>query len=272
MPAINLARLKQQSNQLVVLYDQPDKFVYELHTLFDLYADRTHRPGQAGEPPSLIKTYYVPKPVVRQILNDLTQYVDQYPIEILTLSDRLWAEPFLEFRLLAIALVGLIRNINPEVVMETINNWLGAQPESRVMLVLLDQGLASMRRYHPLIVQKQIDNWLESSKFTQQAYGLRTLIPFLSASPLNDLPKYLRALTPFVRVAPLPIRPDIVEALRHLARRSPKETSYFLRSNLEVSDNPDTASLIRQILGEFPDDIQENLRVALRQRAVRMSG
>jgi len=73
-------------------------------------------------------------------------------------------------------------------------------------------------------------------------------------------------LSPFLRTAPLPIRPDVLDVVAGLARRSPRETAFMLRQNLEAPDNPDTSLLIRQSLPHFPKDIQESLRLAVRSR------
>jgi len=54
MPAIHPARMKIQVARLGEKIRQPEVFVRELHNLLDFYADRTHRPGQFGEPPPLL--------------------------------------------------------------------------------------------------------------------------------------------------------------------------------------------------------------------------
>jgi hypothetical protein len=60
MPAIQPARLRQQAALMVEHFDQPAAFVRSLHHLLEYYADRAHRPGQAGKPPALLAAYNVP--------------------------------------------------------------------------------------------------------------------------------------------------------------------------------------------------------------------
>ena len=50
MPAIQPVRLKRQSALLVEQFNNPAAFIRSLHHLLEFYADRVHRPGQAGEP------------------------------------------------------------------------------------------------------------------------------------------------------------------------------------------------------------------------------
>jgi hypothetical protein len=56
-----------------------------------------------------------------------------------------------------------------------------------------------------------------------------------------------------------------LDALNALARRSPKETAYFLRQMAEIPNSPDAAWLIRRCLPEFPPEIQPGLRSAARE-------
>jgi len=264
LPAIHLARLKHQSAQLVDLYDQPDRFIYELTNLFELYADRTHRPGQSGEPPSLLMTYNLPKPVLRQIITDMQGRVESNPVEVLALVNRAWSVPSLEFRLLAASLLGLIHVEPPETVLKTLEAWCESKMDDRMIAIVMNNGLARLRQLAPEKVIAQIQIWLENNDLYYQQVGLRALIPVLSAEEYENIPIFFHMLSPFVRNAPLKIRPDILEALHNLASHSPKETAYFLQQNLKAPDNPDTAALTRKCLPHFPPEVQESLRTSLR--------
>ena len=264
MPAIHLARLKQQSAQLVDLFDQPDRFACALSNLFDLYSDRTHRPGQSGEPPSLLITYNLPKPVLRQVTSDMQMKAITNPSEILLLARRLWLEPSLEFRLLAASLLGFTRVETPEMVLDTIADWVESGVDDRLLAIVMNKGLARIRQDAPERLIEQIQIWLQSSDVNVQQVGLRALIPIMSAAQYDNLPVFFHMLSPFVRKAPLRIRPDILEALRILASHSPKESVYLLHQNLNAPDNPDAALMTRQILPYFPQESQDSLRAALR--------
>jgi hypothetical protein len=267
LPAIHLARLKQQSAQLADLFDQPDRFAYELAHLFDLYSDRTHRPGQSGEPPSLLKIYNLPKPVLRQVTSDLQIIAITHPSETLVLARRLWLEPSLEFRLLAASLLGFTRVESPEMVLSIIEEWAGSGMDDRLLAIVMNNGLTSFREDAPERLIEQIQIWLQSSDLYVQQVGLRALIPILSAAQYENLPVFYHMLSPFVRKAPLRIRPDVLEALRNLAAHSPKETVYFLNQNLNAPDNPDAALMARQTLPYFPQESQDSLRTAWRGMA-----
>ena len=151
MPAIQPARMKIKVAQLGEKIRQPEAFVQALHGLLDFYADRTFRPGQSGEPPPLLATYKTPPPVFRQIKREITSLVANDPPAALTLVDALWVEPYIEFRLLAIALLGRIPPLPPEPVLARVQMWIASSPESRLLDAILEQSLAQVRQEYPKI-------------------------------------------------------------------------------------------------------------------------
>jgi hypothetical protein len=264
MPAITLARLRQQAALLAEHFDQPAAFVRSLHHLLEFYADRTHRPGQAGEPPPLLAAYSVSQPVLRQILLELIPRAEIEPEKGLALCDALWAEPVLEFRMLAAWLLGTLP-APPATILNRAQSWIQAYSDERLLAALLQFGLAHVRSEHPNQLFQQVGIWLEDpSRFAQQI-GLRALIPLLSSAEYDNLPAIFQLITPFARQIPAQLRPDLLDAMHALALRSPQETAYFLHENLNALDNPDTPWLIRQCLADFPPEIQEGLRLAARE-------
>jgi hypothetical protein len=258
--------LKIQTARLAETFSSPDVFVRGLHELLDEYSDRTYRPGQAGEPPPLLKAYNVPPPVLRQVLKELSPYGFQDRIAILGLCRRLWNEPIYEFRQLAISLLSQVAPDPPEDIFELVKAWAVPSTELRLLSALFTKGLTRVRKEQPEHYLRQVQRWLASSSIFKKQLGLQSLLPLLAEPGFDNLPVLFRMLAPLVRSAPLPLRPDLLEIVQWLARRSPKEAAFFLRQNLAVvTDNPGTAWLARHSLGFFPPDIQANLRNALRE-------
>jgi hypothetical protein len=261
MPAIHPARLKIQAAQLADSFAQPEHFVRQLHDLLELYADRAHRPGQAGEPAPLVTAYKSPPPVLRQVKLELAPRLAEQSTVAAALCDALWAEPYLEFRLLA---AWVLSQLPEERLLERLPDWLQAAPGDKLLDAVLEQGLAGLRQTTPDRFLAVVEDWLKSPAPATQQLGLRAILPLLNECPLEALPTLYRLLTPFLRQAPPLVRPDLLAVLSALVRCSPAETAYLLRQNLETPDNPDTAWLIRQVLKEFPPDLQNSLRTALR--------
>ncbi len=264
MPAIQPARLKQQSARLVEEFSQPGVFVRQLRTLFELYADHTHRPGQAGEPAALLQAYKTPPPVLRQINQDLRPLANSEPDAGLALCDRLWQEPFLEMRILAIWLLGQIPLTHVESILQRLDAWGRSGAEERLVGALLEHGTARIRQEAPAHLLELSQNWLQASQIPIQQLGLRTLIPLVTDPGFEALPSIFQIVTPYLRLAPPRLRPDIVEVLNALVLRSPQEAAYILKQNLTSPENPDTAWLARQVMKSFPPATQDSLRVALK--------
>jgi hypothetical protein len=265
MPAIHPARLKQQAAALTDQFDEPAMFIRSLHHLLESYAERVAKPGQSGEPPTLSQAYQVRPPVIRKILIELTPLVQDDPVGGLALCDTLWEQSYLEFRLLAIALLGKIPCQAPEPILERINSWSKPDLEHRLQDALLDQGMESLRKDQPDAVISQLETWLDPSNDTfHHLIGLRALEFLADHRDFENLPVIFHLIEPMTRTTHPSFRPEILDILAVLAHRSPRETALFLKQTLEIPNSPDTAWLIRQSMQEFPADLQEDLRQAWR--------
>ena len=265
MPAIQPARLRQQAAAIAEHFDQPAAFVRSLHHLFDFYADRTHRPGRKGFPPPLIPAYNVRPPVLRALVHALIPYVEEDGSAALALCDALWRENYLEFSLLAAALLGQIPPDPVPPVVERLHAWLTPRLDHHLVVALLDDGLARLRTEHPQAVLDLIQVWLESEAPQTQVLGLQALNRMASATNTAQLPVLFRLLEPFFHEPiSISIRPVLVDVLSSLARRSPQEVAFFLLKSLSNQEHQDAPRLTRQVLPAFPAQQQETLRQALR--------
>ena len=263
MPAIQLARLKKQSAQLSDYFYQPERFVPHLRDMLDFYADHAHRPGQAGEPPPIIQAYHVPSPVLRQVMKDLTLYISIDPQAALALSDELWGQPIFECRHLAASILGSIPATHHEPILERIRNWIASEKEDALIEALLTSGLSRLRKESSGMYISLAEEWLNNPEQGVQSLGIRALRILTLDPAFDNLPHLFRLLTALVRDPSPELSQDLVSLLRELAGRSPQETAYFLQQNLESSVQVNTAWLIRQVLRDFPLDIQQRLRAEL---------
>lgn len=263
MPAIQPARMKIQVAQLVENVHQPEAYVRSLHNLLDYYADRTHRPGQSGEPPPLLATYKTPQPVFRQIVRETTPLVAADRPAAFALIDALWEDPTIEFRLLAIALIGKVHLDPYEPVLVRIQTWIAQRPEKRLLDAILDHGLFHFRKEQPNIYYQLIEDWLKTEELYPRQTSLRAMVPLLADPDFENLPAVSRLLIPIIREPPEELRHDLIEVLRILARRFPQETSYILQQNLS-GDHPESLWIARQVLNDLPGEVKNNLREALR--------
>ncbi len=239
MPAIQPAILRQQAVLLAEYFSEPKAFVRSLHHLLEYYSDRARRPGQSGLPPPLMPSYHVRPPVLRQVLLEIEVYVQDDPEAALRLCDTLWEEPFLEFRLLAISLLGKV----------------SVQPPGPV----IERGCKTLRSEQPDQYLEVIENWLSQTKNYSRQVGLQALVPLVQNPEFSNLPIVFRLIQPLILVISPALREDIVDIVRALTRRSPQESAYFLRQNLSHPDQKDVPFLIRKCAPDFPEGIRRNL-------------
>jgi len=266
MPAIQLAHLRQRCAAIADHFDQPDVVVSDMHALFSLYADRTHRAGQTGEPPPLLLSYNVPKPVLRQLLIEIRPRVITNRTAAFQLCDLLWREEYYEMRLLATQVLGLIAPLPPDPILDRVVWWIKSTPDEQFQRVILEQALNSLRAENPERLITQTNEWLADPDIKVIKMGLMAINPLITSSEYPNIPTFYRLVSPYVRSLPSPLRENVREIIESLAKRSPKETAHFLRQHLMITDNQDAAWLTRQCIELFPTELQESLRSLLRAR------
>lgn len=265
MPAIQPARLKQQSALVVQHFNDPAAFIRSLHYLLDYYADRTHRPGQSGEPAPLLEAYNVPPPVLRLLQQALKPAIEAQPQAVFPLCDALWAEDILEFRLLAASILGKAPVDPVDPVIDRVRNWAEKEREIRLVRGLVEEGLERLRRDNPEEALKVVEEWLADNEVRRRQLGLMALLPMIRDPGFQNMPGFFRMVQPLVRQVPSGLRPDVVDVLAALANRTPKETAYFLRQTMALPESPDAPWLTRRVQKEFPPDLQASLRSAARR-------
>ena len=151
-----------------------------------------------------------------------------------------------------------------EEIVQVIQEWLTIKPEDRIMQTLVEQGLTRLRHEQILVYMDVVKDWLSRSGFEYQRYGLWALYYLATDPDYRNLPEILYLLTPFLRSIQQELRPDILNIFQNLAHYAPQETAYLLKQNLNRSDASGVAWLTRQLIQEFPQPIQDNLRESLR--------
>lgn len=263
MPAIQPQRLKQQAADLSKYFSDPEQFVRLLDALLSQYAERAIRSGQVGEPSSLLQKYGVPPPTLRYILLAVSPYAKSDPVRVLALCDRLWQEPNLEFRSLAIGILGKISADEASQVVARVKNWSQQESDRRLILNALDDGLATVRKSHSDLVLALAQEWLDEPDLALQKLGLMGLLSLVSDPDFENLPIFFKLLTPIVVNIKAELRPELLDIMLVLARRSPPETAYFLQELLLIPGCLPAGWLARQLIPNLPETVANTVRQAL---------
>jgi hypothetical protein len=264
MPAIQPVRLKIQATELSTKATNPEIFCHAYHEFLDYYADRTYRPGQVGEPPLLLPAYHVPRPVLRAVEKEMSQFADDERGAALDLADALWGEKYLEFKLLAASMIGMVSPLPTKSVYRRVESWTGPSTEERLENTLVNSGLERILLEHPDLYFQKILTWLRSKKLNFNRLGLKAIPALLESGKFEDYPPLFKQLSKKMRLEGNPIKTDVLAAIEVLAIRSPEETALFLsKTMVSAGEYPSIAWYVRKSLGFFPPDLQSNLREIL---------
>lgn len=263
MPAIDLARLKKQTAQLVDTFDQPSLFLRELREILEFYVNWTLR-SQSVAPSSVLPTYRTPVVVLRQIEKELGSIAEKQPIQALELADALWDEGWLETKLLAAFLLGRIPP-QEERLLARLTAWTQAVRDPEVRAALLTTSLTRLRQETPALFLVLVKEWLHPARQRMWSNGIQALVPLISSPEFDNLPPIFQIIEPILKVSPTTLQFDLQELIIVLFEASPDETTYFLQQILKEIRSPLPSIALRRMAPELPQELQVSLREMLRQ-------
>ena len=182
----------------------------------------------------------------------------------LVLADQLWQEDWYESRLLAISILGMLSTSLTDEVVIRLQAWGKVCKEDALLEALLEDGTQHLRAEAPQAFEQLVEGWVTATDLPSRKVGLRALPALIQNPEFENLPLIFRWLAPLAREVSSSLETDLLKAVRTLARRSPKETAYFLEQNITTSHRTGAAWLARRSLDVFPPDLQAGLREVLR--------
>lgn len=264
MPAIDPARLRRQSADLVEWFHRPERLMLELQHLLEFYADRTlrRRGDMSSETPVLLKRYRSPEPVLRKLLADWQPAAAADPEAALTLARTLWATPIFETRLLACRLLGQLAPEYHTAIGECLRAWGRENEEEELIPALAGAALARLRAEALPHFFALVEGWLGSERAREQRLGLRALRSLLEETDFDALPAIFNRIAPIITQHPSSLRPSLLRLVHVLAEASPAETALFLREQLAGGGH--AAWVVRHSAEFFDGPTAESLRRAAR--------
>lgn len=264
MPAINLPRLRIQTAKLMDRWDDLEEFLSELHNLFDLYADRTLRKGAVLSPISVLPSYRVSPPVIRQIELELGARTRTDPDHSLVIADRLWVDGYYETRLLAAYLLGRMTP-GGEAFMERLTEWVSETRDPAISNTLLTKSLMRLRSENTDDFLLLMEKWTHPSRKKMTPSVMVALVPLLKDKNFHNLPRVFNIVQPIIETASATSQQELSTLVCTMYEASPIETTYFLRQLVTISTRPHAIQNIRRILPTLPQSLQDELREAIRR-------
>lgn len=265
MTAINPAKLKMQVAALGELISQPKRFTAQLHDLLSFYSARI-RQTRLENTSLTLKTYQTPKPVLLAAENEITEKLADEPDTGFALMDELWEEPWLEFRQLAIHVLGLLPGDAPDRVIRRTKAWLedcSSEDIRRLIMIKGMSGLASVKPQESLRFIEELINSGDKENLQASLFGLE----YYATNPsYRNIPLLFKYLSKILLSEATGLSKEISALLRILASRSEQETTYFLLNQLRSDCNPRILRVIRQVMDDLSQDNQALLREKMKTK------
>jgi DNA alkylation repair enzyme. len=263
MPAVELSRLHTQIRLVTQHFASAPDFVKYLCDVYEFYGDRTFSESDAGARSLTAPAYNVTPLINHQFELAFGKLCIENPLSTLDVIDELWRQPKLEPRRLAAYLLGKIPVEYSEQVIQRLKKWSVEGEDRDLMKYLQNYGSQNLRLHASDLWLKVIRSWLESQNSQDVIFGLQSLLPLILDPEEANLPQ----IFPLVRLELSDPQPRSTFALQTvidaMARRTPNETVYLLKSALRDPHSKELPRLVRRLLTAFPEEQQKSLKDAL---------
>lgn len=260
MPAVQLARLKSQINELTWKFTRPVEFQHDLDELFEFYSNRVLKPGKAVPANRRVEAYHIPPIILNQLELELEPYVLENPSAALLLADALWKDERLEPRLLAASLLGLVPIKHVNEILQRINQWSKTGSDNKSIEALFCSGARRLRHEKPEQWFNMIQTWLYDNAVSRNSHAVQALIPAAREHDFENIPLIFQAINSLMDNQSATLQPALIELLQVLAKRTPAETLYFLKHHIILSNHPGTLRLVRHLIPAFELEHQNMLK------------
>jgi hypothetical protein len=259
MPAAELSRLQAQISAISTQFDQPQRFLRSLFTLLDLYADQNFRPGQHSRVEHLMPVYRLPELVTQQIGKALCQSTLINPVPALAIMDGLKQDKHFEAQYLAAGMLGFLPIDFKQQVLERLQTWIKPEEDEMLLEAILRSGQHFYTAHDLESWLKQIQRWLKIDEMRFKRIALRGLKMLTEDAHFDQFENIFTLLEPLFFHPVLSLQRDTLEVMKSSINRSEMETSAFMHSILQKTEDAATLRLIRRCILLFSTDVQERL-------------
>jgi signal transduction histidine kinase len=260
MPAIEPARLSREVQAVTLAFDRPAELVDRVLALFDFYADRVLRPGAYASMRAPQRSFSAPLPVINSLRQALGREAAARPELAWDIADALWSVGYHESYLLAAAV------LEPQTgarVAAWVEERLRGGLEVRLSRLLATSAWRGWRAADPQGFLTLVEAWVQGKDAARQGFAYLALQAAAAEAPTNRLAPLIDLLYRLPSPRTAAVQQSRRDLLRGLAERSPAEVAaYLLHEHARAAPGSDRD--LRLLLGLFPPELRERLRLALR--------
>lgn len=262
MTAINPARLKAQAAEMAALVNEPDQLISRVHELLSIYSSRIRQTSLSKTHLSL-QTYQTPAPVLRTLEIELNEQLERDQAAGFLLAEAFWDEPWVEFRQLAVFILGNLSLENSDKILERIEHWLDNCTAEDIRRLVMTQGMGNLAAENPQACLEFIQGLIKNGTKADQQAALFGLGHFAADPNFLNLPPLYKSLDQILSSQESGLVKEINALLRVLIDRFEQETAYFLKQQLASKPQPRVLRVVRQVLKNFSPENQRLLHETL---------
>jgi len=106
-------------------------------------------------------------------------------------------------------------------------------------------------------------DWLADKQPGMVDISLKAMAPLAADQSFENLPALFSLLDPLLMHPAPKWQANLTKVLVHLARRTPQETAYLLRTALRTSDDSALLRYMRKLLPLLPVEVQDSVKTIL---------
>ncbi len=255
MPAINLLKLDKQLNDLLWSFTDPPEFIIKLENLLDQYSNTTYQPGadilKSVEKPEI----NVPLLVLNRMDLALSQAVSEHPDSALDLCIIIWQSPNLELHTAAARILGQVPMSHSDMVLMMLEKQASKTSSQTSLNDLVTNATVTIRSSDPEILVEKSRKWCQSSENPIKMLGLNMLSVLISDISFENIPAVYSILEKMLNdELPIIYQDPFYQILEKLLKRSPIETSFFIR---ECYEKKPSSKMISRLARKCLPDMQE---------------
>jgi hypothetical protein len=262
MTAINPAQLKIQAANIAALLEDPPQLIARLHDLLAFYGRRI-RQTSLSKTPLTLRTYQTPAPVLRALEIEFKSQLAGKFTAGMVLASALWEERWVEFRQLAVFILGCLPPEDPDEILLLIKSWLDDCTAEDIRRLVMTQGLARLGTENPNSSLRFIQELIQSGTRADQQAALFGLSLFAANLDFLNLPLLYKSLDNILDSEESGLVKEISALVRILIKRSEQETAFFLNQQLAGKPRERLFRVMRQVLKSFSEENQQSFRPKL---------
>lgn len=263
MPAVQLARLRQQIARLGESFHEPSEFRRGLEGLLEHYGDLTYRRGEEIIESGQLKSFNISPLVMRQLEMELSRLSGKDIQANFELIDGIWKSDYREMRQIAIYLLGRIAGEQPRSYFATLKRWSQPGEDPNLLAELFQTSGEKVRASEPEAWLALVDGWCRHKNFRVQEIGLLALQPFLKEKGLVHLPEIFTLLESLLLETPLTLQKQLLAICQQLYETSPTESLVYFKQLADSGASQHFLRLMRRLLPSLGDEDGIKLRSLL---------